>query len=197
MQALSGLSLFTYMFLRHTSHITCLFQNDQSGKEEVKEYKRVAIVDDFFDIIYGVHVEMDGRGGKHAGQKRTYRAVSCSNYSWRSCLNSNEPGYCVSCTIEFAPSEDSDQPAHPRRLIRVSTVRRKTLWVLGYPQSTLRELWSNCADSKSDVSFRRAHMHSSRKMLFPALTHFCLNIFTELSHFEFRKGPLYSQRGGK
>ena len=36
----------------------------------------MAIVDDFFDIIYSVHVEMDGRGGKHAGQKRTYRAVS-------------------------------------------------------------------------------------------------------------------------
>lgn len=36
----------------------------------------MAIVEDFFDIIYGVHVEMDGRGGKHAGQKRTYRAVS-------------------------------------------------------------------------------------------------------------------------
>ena len=39
-------------------------------------YKKVAIVEDFFDIIYNVHVEMDGRGGKHAGQKRTYRAVS-------------------------------------------------------------------------------------------------------------------------
>ena len=37
--------------------------------------KRVAVVEDFFQIIYGVHVEMDGRGGKHAGQKRTYRAV--------------------------------------------------------------------------------------------------------------------------
>jgi len=40
------------------------------------KYKKVAIVEDFFDIIYNVHVEMDGRGGKHAGQKRTYRAVS-------------------------------------------------------------------------------------------------------------------------
>ena len=38
--------------------------------------KRVAVVENFFDIIYSVHVEMDGRGGKHAGQKRTYRAVS-------------------------------------------------------------------------------------------------------------------------
>ena len=36
----------------------------------------MAVVEDFFKIIYGVHVEMEGRGGKHAGQKRTYRAVS-------------------------------------------------------------------------------------------------------------------------
>lgn len=39
-------------------------------------YKRVAIVEDFFDIIYGVHVDMNGRAGRHAGQKRTYRAVN-------------------------------------------------------------------------------------------------------------------------
>lgn len=58
------------------SHFGLSFQPDQQSCENtVSEYKRVAIVDDFFDIIYGVHVEMDGRGGKHAGQKRTYRAV--------------------------------------------------------------------------------------------------------------------------
>ncbi|KAI1287573.1 Nucleolar protein 4 [Halotydeus destructor] len=39
-------------------------------------YKRVAVVENFYDIIYNVHVEMDGRSGKHAGQKRTYRAVA-------------------------------------------------------------------------------------------------------------------------
>ncbi|XP_064624479.1 nucleolar protein 4-like isoform X2 [Lineus longissimus] len=44
--------------------------------QEEKGYKRVAIVENFFDIIYDVHVEMDGRGGKHAGQKRTYRAIA-------------------------------------------------------------------------------------------------------------------------
>lgn len=41
-----------------------------------KGYKRVAVVEDFLDIIYKVHVGTDGRGGKHAGQKRTYKAVS-------------------------------------------------------------------------------------------------------------------------
>ncbi|XP_054721858.1 nucleolar protein 4-like [Uloborus diversus] len=39
-------------------------------------YKKVAVVENFYDIIYGVHVEMDGRGGKHAGQKRTYKAIA-------------------------------------------------------------------------------------------------------------------------
>lgn len=39
-------------------------------------YKKVAVVEMFFKIIYGVHVEMEGKAGKHAGQKRTYRAVA-------------------------------------------------------------------------------------------------------------------------
>ncbi|KFM78074.1 Nucleolar protein 4, partial [Stegodyphus mimosarum] len=39
-------------------------------------YKKVAVVENFYDIIYDVHVEMDGRGGKHAGQKRTYKAIA-------------------------------------------------------------------------------------------------------------------------
>lgn len=41
--------------------------------------KRVAVVEDFFDIIYAMHVEMGGdprKASKHAGQKKTYRAVS-------------------------------------------------------------------------------------------------------------------------
>lgn len=38
-------------------------------------YRKVAVVENFFDIIYNVHVELEGRPGKHAGQKRTYRTV--------------------------------------------------------------------------------------------------------------------------
>jgi len=49
---------------------------DAVSKDEDRSYKRVAIVEEFFQIIHSVHVDMDGRGGKHAGQKRTYRAVS-------------------------------------------------------------------------------------------------------------------------
>lgn len=39
----------------------------------------MAVVEDFFDIIYAMHVEMGadpGRAPKHAGQKKTYKAVS-------------------------------------------------------------------------------------------------------------------------
>ncbi|KAL4716486.1 hypothetical protein ACJJTC_015914 [Scirpophaga incertulas] len=39
-------------------------------------YRKVAIVENFFDIIYTVHVELEGRAGKHAGQKRTYRTIT-------------------------------------------------------------------------------------------------------------------------
>ncbi|XP_032897210.1 nucleolar protein 4-like isoform X1 [Amblyraja radiata] len=41
--------------------------------------KRVAVVEDFFDIIYSMHVETGtetGRTAKHAGQKRTYKAIA-------------------------------------------------------------------------------------------------------------------------
>ncbi|TWW56079.1 Nucleolar protein 4 [Takifugu flavidus] len=40
--------------------------------------KRVAVVEDFFDIIYAMHVEVGGDPGKapkHAGQKKTYKAA--------------------------------------------------------------------------------------------------------------------------
>ena len=53
-------------------------------------FKRVAVVEKFFDIIYSVHVEsssedtphLRGRAGKHCGQKRTYRAVSQGREAW-------------------------------------------------------------------------------------------------------------------
>lgn len=48
-----------------------LFQN--SSGDPV--YRKVAVVENFFDIIYNVHVDLEGRPGKHAGQKRTYRTV--------------------------------------------------------------------------------------------------------------------------
>ena len=56
------------------------------------------------------------------------------------------------------PSEDSDQPWHPPSLIRVFAVRLKKVWVLSYPLSAERRLWSDWADAQADLSLRWAHM---------------------------------------
>ena len=58
---------------------------------------------------------------------------------------------------ECAPSEDSVQPGHPPSLIRVFAVRIKKAWVLSYPLSAERRLWSDWADAQADLSLRRAH----------------------------------------
>ena len=60
---------------------------------------------------------------------------------------------------ECAPSEDSDQPWHSPSLIRVFAVRIKKDWVLSYPMSAQRRLWSDWADAQSDLSLRWAHSH--------------------------------------
>ena len=57
------------------------------------------------------------------------------------------------------PSEDSDQPGHPPSLIRVSAVRMKKSWVLSYPLSEQRRLWSDWADAQADLSLRWAHTY--------------------------------------
>ena len=60
---------------------------------------------------------------------------------------------------ECAPSEDSDQHGHPPSLIRVFAVRMKKAWVLSYPLSAQRRLWSDWADAQADLSLRWAHTH--------------------------------------
>ena len=84
---------------------------------------------------------------------------------------------------ESAPSKDSDQPGHPPSLIRVFAVRMKKAWILSYPLSALRILWSgpslcawrklgslatllaycedlsDLADAQADLSLRWAHTH--------------------------------------
>ena len=58
-----------------------------------------------------------------------------------------------------ASSEDSDHPGHPPSLIRVFAVRMKKPWVLSYPLSALRRLWSDWADAQSDLSLHWAHTY--------------------------------------
>ena len=60
---------------------------------------------------------------------------------------------------ECAPSEESDQSGHPPSLISVFAVRTKKAWVLSYPLSAQRRLWSDWADAQADLSLRWAHSH--------------------------------------
>ena len=70
---------------------------------------------------------------------------------------------------ECVPSEDSDQPGHPPRLIRVDqpghppslirvfAVRMKKAWVLSYPLSAQQRPWSDWANAQADLSLPWAH----------------------------------------
>ena len=64
----------------------------------------------------------------------------------------NQQSHCV-------PIEDSDQPGHPPSLIRVFAVRMKKTWVLSYPLSAQRRLWSDWVDAQADLSLHWAHSH--------------------------------------
>lgn len=57
-----------------------LFVASTSKEAGKRVYRKVAVVEEFFDIIYNVHMELGGRSGMHAGQKRTYRIVSVMYY---------------------------------------------------------------------------------------------------------------------
>ncbi|XP_073679458.1 nucleolar protein 4-like b [Garra rufa] len=55
---------------------TCV---DGGSGLESSSLKRVAVVEDFYDIIYAMHVEISSdpaKAPKHAGQKKTYKAIA-------------------------------------------------------------------------------------------------------------------------
>ena len=87
-----------------------------------------------------------------------------SNYSgvWQHIMPGQqiyEPPLDKTNNMACAPSEDSDQPGHSPSLIRFFTVRMKKAWVLRYPMSTQRRLWSDWADAQADQSLRWVHSH--------------------------------------
>ena len=71
-------------------------------------------------------------------------------------FNSFESPHDETNKMACAPSEDSDQPGHPPSLIRVLAVRMKKAWVLSYPLSAQRILWSDLVDAQADLSLRWA-----------------------------------------
>ena len=70
----------------------------------------------------------------------------------------NEPQREETCLLISAPNEDSDQPVDPRSVIIVFIVRLKKLWTYSYPKCAQRRFWSDCANAKSDLNLRWAHM---------------------------------------
>ena len=69
---------------------------------------------------------------------------------------------------ECVPSEDSDQPGHPLSLIRVFAVRMKKAWILSYPLSAQRRLWSYWAGTHF-VGFVMSRLILSQRRLTAAL----------------------------
>ena len=68
-----------------------------------------------------------------------------------------EPPHDKTNKMIRTPSEDSDQPGHPPSLIRAFAVHIKTPWVLSYPLSTQRRLWSDCTDAQANLSLWWVH----------------------------------------
>ena len=73
---------------------------------------------------------------------------------------SNESGNSNSNNFTCTPSEDSDQPGHPRSLIRVFASCMKVVWAFSYLQEAQHRLQSNCEDVKANLSIRWVHIRS-------------------------------------
>ena len=92
---------------------------------------------------------------------------------------------CQNQQCGCAPGEDSDQSGPSPSLISVFAARMKKAWVLSYPLSAQRRLWSDWADAQADLSLRWAHTHSvgfvMRRLiylvLFCSLLSLCSSLF--------------------
>ncbi|XP_031551652.1 nucleolar protein 4-like isoform X3 [Actinia tenebrosa] len=68
-------TLYVPVKVPHTRSMDAMYPYEESmgPRTQVLEYRRVAVADDFFDIISSVHIN---DRGIHVGQKKTYRAVA-------------------------------------------------------------------------------------------------------------------------
>ncbi|XP_066871613.1 nucleolar protein 4 isoform X7 [Kogia breviceps] len=82
---------------------------DGVGVDEKLSLRRVAVVEDFFDIIYSMHVETGPNGEqirKHAGQKRTYKASGSIFFSdTEKCVKCSKFQIQISESYAFLPRE--------------------------------------------------------------------------------------------
>ena len=75
---------------------------------------------------------------------------------------SYEPQRAKTTILIRAPNEDSNQPSHPRSLIRVFIVRMKKLCILGYQKCAQWRVCSDCANAQVDLNFCCAHIPKVR-----------------------------------
>ena len=61
--------------------------------------------------------------------------------------------------LNWAATWQNQQSECAPSLIRVFAVRMKKAWVLSYPWSAQRRLWSDWADAQADLSLCRVHSH--------------------------------------
>ena len=88
-----------------------------------------------------------------------YHQIPIPSASLWGISKTDKPPHDKTSKMACALSNDSDQPGHPPSLIRVFAVRMKKAWVLSYPLSARRRLWSDWADSEADPSLRWTHCH--------------------------------------
>ncbi|XP_039430478.1 uncharacterized protein LOC120413630 isoform X4 [Culex pipiens pallens] len=65
-----------FVFHNQEENDGCLLFAPNTTETDTQPYKKVAVVENFFNIIYGVHVSLGSRSTRHAGQKRTYRTIT-------------------------------------------------------------------------------------------------------------------------
>lgn len=62
----------------------CLLSIPSKEDRGAEKFKKVAVVELFFDIIYGVHIGNGEKNRRHSGQKRTYRMVNMQTINLKS-----------------------------------------------------------------------------------------------------------------
>ena len=87
----------------------------------------------------------------------SYLSVSLWHHKVHVSTDSNMMYSTRNNKMTCASSEVSEQPGPLLSLISVFAVRMKKPWVLSYPLSTQRGLWSDWADAQADLSLRCVH----------------------------------------
>ena len=106
-------------------------------------------------------------------------------------MNNNRCRNTAKGTTWRAPDEDSNQPAHPRSLIRVFVFRIRKLFILGYSKSVRWRFLSDHANAQACLNLRWVRI--SEGMFSDIATHMNINLNTCNCYFQ---GPWHILMGG-